>query len=59
MQLANQDVHMAGSNGLDVNISRTYNALSGDTTAFGLGWTMGTGADTILVIQSDFHGVVD
>ena len=59
LEVSNQDLHLTGINGLDVNIGRYYNSLSNDQDSLGLGWTMGTGADTYLVMPSDENDVID
>ena len=58
MMLSNNDVHLAGVDGLDLNIGRYYNDLSSDLDSFGQGWSMGPGADTYLAIPSDGDNTV-
>jgi RHS repeat-associated protein len=57
--VSNSDVQLTGINGLDVNLGRSYNNLSGNQGSFGVGWSMATGADTVLAIPSDTHNVID
>jgi RHS repeat-associated protein len=57
--LSNQDINLAGVNGLNLSIGRYYNNLSTDQDSFGVGWSMGTGADTYLTIPFDENNVVD
>jgi RHS repeat-associated protein len=59
LQVSNDDLNLTGVNGLNLNIGRYYNNLSGDQGSFGVGWTMGAGADTYLEIPSDDMGTVD
>jgi YD repeat-containing protein len=53
------DVHLPGVNGLDVNLTRSYNNLSSDQDSVGMGWSMGTGPDTYLVVPSDDDNQLD
>lgn len=57
--LSNTDLNLTGVDGLNLNIGRYYNNLSGDQGSFGVGWSMGTGADTFLEVPSDNQGTVD
>jgi hypothetical protein len=57
--VTNNDVSLTGVAGLNLNINRYYNNLSTDQGAFGIGWSMGAGADTYLEVQSDFNNVLD
>ena len=57
--VSNTDLNLSGVNGLNVQVGRSYNNLSGDQGAFGVGWSMGTGADTYLEVPSDGQGTVD
>jgi len=57
--VSNTDLNLTGVDGLNVNVGRYYNNLSQDQNAFGIGWSMGTGADTYLAIPSDPQDVVD
>ena len=57
--VSNTDLNLSGVNGLNVQVGRSYNNLSGDQNAFGVGWSMGTGADTYLEVPSDGQGTVD
>jgi RHS repeat-associated protein len=57
--VSNTDLNLEGVNGLDVNVGRYYNNLSSSQVAFGVGWTMGTGADTYLTVQTDGENQVD
>jgi RHS repeat-associated protein len=57
--LSNNDLHLAGTDGMDVNVGRYYNNLSTNQTSFGLGWSMGTGADTALWLPSDDTDTID
>lgn len=51
-------MRLAGINGLCLTTGRYYNNLSSDKTSFGVGWSMGTGADTYLEVQSDYNNVI-
>jgi len=51
--LSNTDLNLAGVDGLNVSLSRYYNNLSPDQESFGVGWSMGTGADTYLAVPLD------
>ena len=53
LYLTNNDVHLAGVNGLDLNIGRSYNGASTDQDSFGVGWSMGAGADSYLAVPCD------
>jgi RHS repeat-associated protein len=57
--VSNTDMNLSGVNGVNVNIGRYYNNLSSDQNSFGVGWSMGTGADTFLEVPSDENNVVD
>ncbi|MGH2856237.1 MAG: DUF6531 domain-containing protein, partial [Solirubrobacteraceae bacterium] len=57
--VSNADLSLSGVHGLGVQVGRYYNNLSGDQNAFGVGWSMGLGADTYLEVQSDFNEVTD
>ncbi len=57
--VSNTDLNMAGVNGLNLNVGRYYNNLSGDQDSFGVGWSMGTGSDTELAVPCDPMGTVD
>jgi RHS repeat-associated protein len=60
LMLANQDLDLVGVAGMDVNVDRYYNSLdNGDQDSFGYNWSMGTGADTYLVIPSDGDNTID
>jgi RHS repeat-associated protein len=59
LMVSNNDLHIAGTDGLDLNVGRYYNNLSTNQTSFGLGWSMGPGADTSLWIPSDDSNTVD
>ena len=57
--LSNTDLQLTGVRGVNVNIGRYYNNLSGDQDAFGVGWSMATGADTYLAIPGDNDDAID
>ncbi|MGH3602071.1 MAG: RHS repeat-associated core domain-containing protein [Pseudonocardiaceae bacterium] len=57
--VSNSDLNLTGVNGLNLQVGRYYNDLSGDQGSFGVGWTMGTGADTYLEVPADGQGTVD
>ncbi len=51
--VSNSDLHLAGVNGLDLNVGRYYNDLSTDQDSFGVGWSMDAGADSYLAVPCD------
>jgi RHS repeat-associated protein len=57
--LETSDLKIAGT-GLDLDLGRTYNSLSGNSTDFGTSWTLNSGGDVHLAIQTngdaDFQG---
>ena len=63
--VSNTDLSLPGINGLNLTIGRYYNNLSDSQDSFGLGWSMGAGADTYLVSPcasneiDDFDGTGD
>ena len=59
LEVSSADLDLPGVSGLDLNVGRYYNNLSSDQNSFGLGWSMGPGADTELAIPSDGNGAVD
>jgi RHS repeat-associated protein len=59
LQVSNNDLNMTGVDGLNVQVGRYYNDLSTSQDAFGVGWSMATGADTYLAIPSDGSNTVE
>ncbi len=60
LQYTAQDVNLAGINGLGLSLTRTYNNLeSHDQDSVGMGWSLGTGPDTYLVMPADNENEVD
>ncbi len=48
--VANDDLHVAGTAGSDLQVGRYFNNLDPTQGSFGRGWTMGPGADVQLGI---------
>ena len=59
LMISNNDLNLAGVNGLGLSIGRFYNNLSSDQDSFGVGWSMGSGADTYLEIPVDENNTMD
>jgi RHS repeat-associated protein len=53
LALSNNDLDLAGVDGLNEDLVRTYNSLATDQDSLGLGWSMAGAYDTQLYLPSD------